>query len=126
MDAGEGMGELTLDGRPGAYFREPEMVLYRLSASREGVLVSGTFTLDLSCNNVYGTGQNGDWSQSSVSATSSGSIPAGKSCQVTLTSYFDGTNTYSVAGSPLIVSVSGSGTITPNIASQYTTGGGSP
>jgi hypothetical protein len=114
---------LSLDEKSAQYFHEPEMATYHLFGTREGVFTPSTFTLGLSCDNVYGTGQTGDWTQNNVQVNTSVSIPAGKNCRITLTSYYDGTNTYSAVLTSLVTTVSTTGTITSSAAAEYNSGG---
>lgn len=114
---------LALDDRS-EYFLEPKMAIYQLSANHDGVLVASTFTLALSCDNVYGTGQNGDWSQNNVAATTSVSLPASKNCRITLSSYCDASDTcFNPVLTSLVTTVSTTGTITSGSATQYTASG---
>ena len=117
------MHELSEFSAP-AFMIKPEPFL--LSFKHDETVMAGTFTLNLSCDNVYSASSPGDWTQNNVSATSTVSIVAGKSCTITLVSYNDGTNTYSAVGTQLSIAVSNTGTITQSTARQYTTGGGSP
>lgn len=123
--------DVDLEGtEQGDYIATPKFQLFDLSVINgdTGVILSGTMTLNLSCDNVFGTSATGDWTMSNVSASSNVSLIQGKACSVSMAQYFDGTNTFSPVNvnSPLTISVSSDGTISPASAAQYTTGGGSP
>jgi hypothetical protein len=124
--------EISLDEQA-SFFKEPEMVSYKLITTREGeeITTSASLTLGLVCDNVYGTNATGDWSQNNVSVTlTSGAgtvqLPQSKACRITLTNYYDGTNTYTAVLTSLVVTVSTAGAIAvqaPGTAQEYIGGG---
>lgn len=108
---------------------QPQMKDVSLTLLSEAPFVGGTLTLDLACDNVFGTGATDDWTMTNVAATSAVSIIQNKACRITVVSYYDGvTNTYTpvVLASPLVISISALGIVSPSSAIQYTSGGGTP
>lgn len=114
----------------GDYIASPKFQLFHLSMKDgdTGVILSGTLTLDLSCDNVFATGATADWAMQSVSASSSVSLVQNKACSIAVQQYFDGTNTFTPVNvnAPLTISVATDGAVAQTSPVQYTTGGGTP
>lgn len=112
----------------GQYVVTPKFTSFGLSLvdQENGTLLAGTLTLNLSCDNVFGTGTNGDWTMSSISATSTVSLIQNKACHITVSGYNDGSNSYAPVESPLVINIASNGAVSTSSIVQYTTGGGTP
>jgi hypothetical protein len=119
--------DLALDEKTVETFAPLNFVDAKLDILHEGVMTLGAMVVNLSCDNVYGTG-NGDWTMNNVSTTSGStvSIIAGTTCHITLVSYSDATNTYTAVTTSLVINISSTGTVSNAAAVEYTSGGGSP
>jgi|SRR5579871_2117877 len=107
-------------------YDEQALSAIEIAVIKDGVMTSGTLTLNTSCSNVFGATHPGDWTENSITATSSVSVLAGVACTITMVSYNDGSHIYTATGSPLTINISSSGAVPPASATQYTSGGASP
>ncbi len=104
----------------------PQQSILSLSVMNNELMATESFVINLSCDNVFGTGASADWTQSNVTATNTVSIISGKACTVQVASYNDGINTYTPVSLPLNISVSSLGSVSQASPVQYTSQGTSP
>lgn len=103
---------------------EKSIVLFSVHSADKIPFAAPSITVNIACDNVFGTQAVGDWMQSSKTIITTVSLPQGKACRLTVTGFFDGTNTYSSVSSMLVITISQTGSVATTGSYQYVNGSG--
>ncbi len=95
-----------------------KMLEFKLSLMSDGIMSAGSLDLTLSCDDVFGTGASGDWTQT-VSIATTGATPdtasvsiiSGKACTISMNSYVSGANTWLPSSTALPIAISTAGNV---------------